>query len=185
MAATRLTSACRSILRPALASTQMRQVAAPMAQASMLTSMPTCRGFCTTGCCRKTEIPLPDNLEHAVGIEKFEKLAKLAVSAKYTHTMNFPRLRRVTPLMLIGIKNIFIHSFQGIDDPWDLKPFQMGAGTKDEPTLLPSMYNRRLVGHLCEEDQTHLTYFYVYKGFPKRCQCGHWFKVVDAEPYHY
>lgn len=151
MAATRLTSACRTILRPALASTQMRQVAAPMAQASMLTSMPTCRGFCTTGCCRKTEIPLPDNLEHAVGIEKFEKLAKLA----------------------------------GIDDPWDLKPFQMGAGTKDEPTLLPSMYNRRLVGHLCEEDQTHLTYFYVYKGFPKRCQCGHWFKVVDSEPYHY
>merc|ERR1711872_901643 len=92
-----------------------------------------------------------DNLEHAVGIEKFEKLAKLA----------------------------------GIDDPWDLKPFQLGAGTKEEPTLLPSMYNKRLVGHLCEDHQTHLTYFYVYKGFPKRCQCGHWFKVVDSEPYHY
>jgi len=136
MAALRLASACRAALRPALAS-----ASAPMRQ----------RGIATTSVCMKTELPLPDNLEHAVGIEKFEKLAHLA----------------------------------GIDDPWDIKPFQVGAGTKDSPTIVPSMYNRRLIGHLCEEDQTYLTYFYVYKGVPKRCKCGHWFKVTDAEPYHY
>ena len=58
-------------------------------------------------------------------------------------------------------------------------PMELGPGTKEEPTLVPSVYNKRLIGHQCEDDQTYLTYFYVYKGFPKRCQCGHWFKVVD------
>lgn len=115
------------------------------------TTTVTRRGIATTSVCMKKDMPLPDSLEHAVGIEKFERLAKLA----------------------------------GVDDPWDLKKYQLGAGTKEAPTIITSMYNKRLVGHRCEDDQTFLTYFYVYKGFPKRCQCGHWFKVEDAEPYHY
>jgi len=73
----------------------------------------------------------------------------------------------------------------GIDDPWDIKPAQHGEGTRENPDIVPSMYNKRLIGHLCEEGQPYLTYFYVYKSEPKRCQCGHWFKLVDAEPYHY
>jgi len=134
MAALRLASVCRAVMRPALASASKQ------------------RGIATTSVCmEKNPMPLPDNLEHAVGIEKFEKMAHLA----------------------------------GIEDPWDIKPFQTGAGTRESPTIVPSMYNRRLIGHLCEEDQNYLTYFHVYKGVPKRCKCGHWFKVEDAEPYHY
>jgi len=73
----------------------------------------------------------------------------------------------------------------GIDDLWDLKRLQHGEGTRENPDIVTSMYNKRLIGHHCEEGQPYLTYFYVYKSEPKRCCCGHWFKLVDAEPYEY
>jgi len=125
MAALRLAS--RALLRSALASAPMRQ------------------GIATTAICQK-DVKMPHSLDHAVGLEKLERIAKLV----------------------------------GIDDMFGLGPLQLGKGTKEEPTIIPSTFNKRLIGHQCEDDQTYLTYFYVYKGFPKRCQCGHWFKLVDA-----
>jgi len=133
MAALRLAFACRAGLRPALA-------AAPIQ-----------RAIATSAVRMKSELPLPDDMEHAVGIEKFEKMAELA----------------------------------GVDDPWDLKLAETGDGTRENPTLVTSIYNKRLVGHICEEEANHITYFYVQKNEPKRCKCGHWFSCVDAEPYHY
>ena len=62
MSALRLASLCRSALRPAMTTAPLR------------------RGIATTQICCKQELTLPDNMEHAVGIEKFEKMAKLAVS---------------------------------------------------------------------------------------------------------
>jgi len=133
MSALRLACVCRSALRPAMTSAPLR------------------RGIATTQVCLKQDLALPDSLDHAVGIERFERQAKLA----------------------------------GIEDPWDIKAYKQGKGTREDPDIVPSMYNKRLIGHLCEEGQPYLTYFYVYKSEPKRCQCGHWFKCVDAEPYHY
>merc|ERR1711951_19119 len=111
---------------------------------SALATAPTRHGIATTAVCLGN-VKMPHFLEHAVGVEKWEKIAKIA----------------------------------GCDDVWGMGPMELGPGTKEEPTLVPSVYNKRLIGHQCEDDQTYLTYFYVYKGFPKRCQCGHWFKVVD------
>jgi len=129
MAALRLGSLCRALTRPSnLALVQ--------------------RGLAISAVDMKKVIPLPDPLEHAVGIEKIEKLAKL----------------------------------QGIDDPFDLKLRKRGEGSKENPDLVPSIFNKRIIGHICEEDQTHITWFYLYKGHPKRCQCGHWFKLVEAQP---
>lgn len=70
-----------------------------------------------------------------------------------------------------------------LNDPFDLKIVARGGeGTKDSPDLIPSMFNRRIVGHICEEDQSHITWFYLYKGEPQKCQCGHWFKLVPVDP---
>jgi len=148
MSALRLASVCRLALTPRLASVPLK------------------RGIATTQVCSKKNGGLdagrwtkdagrwnyvPDPMEHAVGIERFEMQAKAA----------------------------------GIEDLWDLEVQKLGEGTRENPDLVPSMYNKRIVGHLCEEGQTYMTYFYLYKGHPKRCQCGHWFKLTEAEPYHF
>merc|ERR1711931_571004 len=72
----------------------------------------------------------------------------------------------------------------GIEDPWELN-FKMGAGTKENPTIVRSMYNKRQIAHICHEDTTAPVIFYVYKGHPMRCSCGHWFKCLDAEEYEF
>jgi len=70
-----------------------------------------------------------------------------------------------------------------LNDPFDLKIVSRGSlGSRDNPDLIPSMFDRRIVGHICEEDQSHITWFYLYKGDPQQCQCGHWFKLVPVDP---
>ena len=79
-----------------------------------------------------------------------------------------------------------------MNDPFDLKIVARGGdgrggidpghGTRENPDLIPSMFNRRIVGHICEEDQSHITWFYLYKGEPQMCDCGHWFKLVPVDP---
>lgn len=53
----------------------------------------------------------------------------------------------------------------------------------DNPNLIPSFESKRLIGCLCEEDQTHVNYMWVHLGEPKRCECGHWFKAVPARKF--
>ena len=115
-----------------------------------------------------------DPLEHATGIEKRELLAKAA----------------------------------GNDNPFDMKVFKRGAGTKENPNLIPSAFDARIVGCICklfvfvlfqhylisistfylflkypgEEDQTYVQWMWLQKGTAKRCECGHWFKLVEKAP---
>jgi len=132
MSALRLASVCRAVLRPAL------------------TGAPAQRGIATSSVCMAKDIKLPDPIQASVGIERYEKLCKLA----------------------------------GIEDPWELN-FKMGAGTKENPTIVRSMYNKRQIAHICHEDTTAPVIFYVYKDHPMRCSCGHWFKCLDAEEYDF
>ena len=55
-----------------------------------------------------------------------------------------------------------------------------GPGTKSNPNLVPSFEEKRLVGCVCEEDATTINWMWVHKGDPKRCECGYWFKAIDA-----
>ncbi|XP_048761702.2 cytochrome c oxidase subunit 5B, mitochondrial-like [Ostrea edulis] len=66
-------------------------------------------------------------------------------------------------------------------DPWDMKPStkQKGFGTRDNPHIVNSVYDRRLVGCICDEDTGQIQYFWLYKGEPKRCYCGHFFKIKE------
>lgn len=70
----------------------------------------------------------------------------------------------------------------GNDDPFDMKVFKRGPGTKDSPNLIPSHLEKRMIGCICEEDATVINWMWLHRGDPKRCECGHWFKIVDAKP---
>ncbi|XP_034473654.1 cytochrome c oxidase subunit 5B, mitochondrial [Drosophila innubila] len=67
----------------------------------------------------------------------------------------------------------------GNDNPFDMKVFKRGAGTKENPNLIPSAFDARIVGCICEEDQTYVQWMWLQKGNQKRCECGHWFKLVE------
>merc|ERR1711893_144972 len=69
------------------------------------------------------------------------------------------------------------------DDPydWSMAPHTFGQGTKDNPKQVPSIEESRLVGCLCEEEDMHIKWMTVYKGAPRRCACGFWFKVVEPD----
>ena len=44
--------------------------------------------------------------------------------------------------------------------------------------VLPKL-NKLFLG---EHDSGHVNFMAIRKGVPKRCECGHWFKAVDADP---
>ncbi|CAF0848745.1 unnamed protein product [Didymodactylos carnosus] len=70
--------------------------------------------------------------------------------------------------------------FKGYDDPWGMMPVKRLANSSPEnANLVPSAFDKRLIGCVCNEDVYHIKWMYVHKGEPKRCYCGHWFKVVE------
>lgn len=68
-------------------------------------------------------------------------------------------------------------------DPWEdsvsYYPRAKGFGTKANPVPVPSIFDRRLVGCICDEDTAQMQYFWLYKGEPKRCFCGHFFQLKE------
>jgi len=77
-------------------------------------------------------------------------------------------------------KRQLLAQLQG-DDRYEAKIFHMRAGTKEEPNLVPSHLDARVVGCICAPDQQFVNYMWVRKEAPKRCSCGYWFKLVPAE----
>lgn len=77
-------------------------------------------------------------------------------------------------LLLLAFEN-------GIIDPYSNLPVERkGRGTKDNPVPIESFTDKRLIACVCEPNQNHLIYTYVYKDEMKRCQCGYWMKLVEA-----
>lgn len=54
----------------------------------------------------------------------------------------------------------------GNDNPFDLKVFKRGPGTKDVPSLIPSAFDARLIGCVCEEEQTFISWMWLYQVRP-------------------
>ncbi|OQR78621.1 cytochrome c oxidase polypeptide Vb-like [Tropilaelaps mercedesae] len=69
----------------------------------------------------------------------------------------------------------------GNKDPFQMEALKRGPGTKDQPNLVPSMTDKRMIGCICDEDSAAIVYMWLHKGDPKRCECGHWFKLVDGK----
>jgi len=66
----------------------------------------------------------------------------------------------------------------GNDDPWLEKPIVRKANsTKEDPNIVLCPHERRLVGCMCNEEAHTIGWWYLWKGEPTRCMCGHWFKL--------
>lgn len=69
----------------------------------------------------------------------------------------------------------------GNPDPFDLSIKKGVPGTKEAPTLVPSMYDERIVGCVCEEDSTSINWMVLKKGEAIRCACGNVFQLVSGK----
>jgi cytochrome c oxidase subunit 5b len=71
----------------------------------------------------------------------------------------------------------------GNDNPFDMRVFKRKSGsTKASPTEVPSAFEKRIMGCVCEEGATSINWMWLYRGEPKRCECGHWFTLVKTNP---
>ncbi|CAF0942271.1 unnamed protein product [Rotaria sordida] len=72
--------------------------------------------------------------------------------------------------------------FKGYDDPFDMMPVKrIENSTAENPNLLPSCNDKRLMACICNEDVYHLKWMHLHRGEPKRCYCGHWFKLTERQ----
>ncbi|XP_052744206.1 cytochrome c oxidase subunit 5B, mitochondrial isoform X2 [Bicyclus anynana] len=67
----------------------------------------------------------------------------------------------------------------GNDDPFNMKVLKKADGTRNNPTLVPSCFDARIVGCICEEHSTVINWLWVHKDHPRRCECGHWYKLIE------
>merc|ERR1712111_170310 len=75
----------------------------------------------------------------------------------------------------------------GNEDPFFLKAVQRTKGTKDAPTIVHAMDNYRMVGCVCNEEDTNIKWTWLCEGVPKRCECGYWMQLKThpaPEKYH-
>ncbi|XP_045483249.1 cytochrome c oxidase subunit 5B, mitochondrial-like [Harmonia axyridis] len=70
----------------------------------------------------------------------------------------------------------------GNPNPFDLRVIKQGPGTRERPTEIPSAFDARIVGCICEEEAAYVNWMWLYKGQPKRCECGHWYTLVHKAP---
>nr|CAD7443985.1 unnamed protein product [Timema bartmani] len=153
---------------------------------------------------------MPDPMELATGLEKRELLARAAVSivtipSSILTTSTIPRniilkicgcyAHLFLAKVISGAGGISgFHQGQNLADrhlefiskvlwhPFDQKLFKRGPGTKDSPNLIPSAFQARMVGCICEPEATHINWMWLHKGYPKRCSCGHWFQLEEKAP---
>ncbi|KAJ3606013.1 hypothetical protein NHX12_028056 [Muraenolepis orangiensis] len=65
-----------------------------------------------------------------------------------------------------------------------LKPKEY-AGSKADPHIVPSITNKRIVGCICEEDNTSIVWFWLHQGVAQRCpSCGAHYQLVAHELPH-
>eukprot|EP00088_Acartia_fossae_P044999 TRINITY_DN4807_c0_g1_i1.p1 TRINITY_DN4807_c0_g1~~TRINITY_DN4807_c0_g1_i1.p1 ORF type:complete len:149 (-),score=29.62 TRINITY_DN4807_c0_g1_i1:116-508(-) len=62
-------------------------------------------------------------------------------------------------------------------DPFFLRAVSRSKGTKDSPTIVHAMDNYRMVGCVCNEEDTNIKWTWLCEGVPKRCECGYWMEL--------
>ncbi|XP_054145184.1 cytochrome c oxidase subunit 5B, mitochondrial [Melozone crissalis] len=70
-------------------------------------------------------------------------------------------------------------------DPYSMFRPKRYTGTKQDPNLVPSVSSKRIVGCVCEEDNSYVVWFWLHKGEPQRCpSCGAHYKLIPHELPH-
>nr|XP_020444202.1 cytochrome c oxidase subunit 5B, mitochondrial-like [Monopterus albus] len=84
-----------------------------------------------------------------------------------------------------GLEKQVLKSMKEGKDPYSILKPKEYAGTKDDPHLVPSVTNKRIVGCVCEEDNTAVIWFWLHEGEAQRCpSCGSHYKLVPHELPH-
>uniref|UniRef100_T1I6C0 Uncharacterized protein n=1 Tax=Rhodnius prolixus TaxID=13249 RepID=T1I6C0_RHOPR len=113
----------------------------------------------------------------AVTLRTFASIQRIFSSANKLASMADP-VEHATGLE----KRELLAKVAGIENPFDMKVLKRGPGTKDCPNQVPSAFDARLLGCICNEDATSVQWMWLQQGTPKRCHCGHWFQLVYKAP---
>ncbi|KAH8260085.1 hypothetical protein KR026_002853 [Drosophila bipectinata] len=70
---------------------------------------------------------------------------------------------------------------QGCTDPWGIgRVVRRGSGRENDPTVVPSAFDHRLVGCICLDDRFAKWMWIEKDEGPKRCECGHYFVLKNV-----
>ncbi|CAH2322066.1 cytochrome c oxidase subunit 5B, mitochondrial-like [Pelobates cultripes] len=84
-----------------------------------------------------------------------------------------------------GLEKRAIQSLSKGKDPYSILKPKSYLGTKEDPHIVPSINQKRLVGCVCEEDNSQIIWFWVHEGELHRCpSCGSHYKLVHHELPH-
>ncbi|XP_030635275.1 cytochrome c oxidase subunit 5B1 [Chanos chanos] len=84
-----------------------------------------------------------------------------------------------------GLEKIVMRATKQGSDPYSMFKPKEYAGSKQDPHLVPSVTSKRIVGCVCEEDNTAIVWFWLHQGEPQRCpSCGAHYKLVPHELPH-
>ncbi|KAG8440948.1 hypothetical protein GDO86_006619 [Hymenochirus boettgeri] len=79
-----------------------------------------------------------------------------------------------------GMEKKVMMALQQGKDPYSMMKPQQYAGTKEDPHIVPSITNKRIVGCICEEDNTSVVWFWLHQGEAQRCpSCGAHYQLVS------
>lgn len=106
------------------------------------------------------------------------KRTAMLATVRFKDTMMADPIEHATGLE----KRELLAKAAGNDNPFDMRVYKRGPGTKAQPNLIPSVFEKRMIGCICEEDATTINYMWLHKGEPKRCECGYWFQLTEAKP---
>lgn len=79
-------------------------------------------------------------------------------------------------------KRELLSKLAGNENPFDMRLVKRGPGTRTQPTEIPSAFDQRLIGCICEEESVHINWMWLVEGQCSRCECGHWFQLVKTTP---
>ncbi|XP_024918301.1 cytochrome c oxidase subunit 5B, mitochondrial [Cynoglossus semilaevis] len=81
-----------------------------------------------------------------------------------------------------GLERTIMQAAKEGKDPYNVGKSKAYLGTKEEPNIVPSITNKRIVGCICEEDNTAVVWFWLHQGESQRCpSCGTYYKLVHDE----
>ncbi|KAM7114220.1 LOW QUALITY PROTEIN: cytochrome c oxidase subunit 5B, mitochondrial-like [Molossus nigricans] len=80
-----------------------------------------------------------------------------------------------------GLERVMLAAWRRLD-PHNMLAPKAASGTKEDPNLVPSITNKRIVGCICKEDNIC---FWLHKGETQRCpSCGTHYKLVPQQLAH-
>ncbi|CAJ1067796.1 cytochrome c oxidase subunit 5B%2C mitochondrial [Xyrichtys novacula] len=84
-----------------------------------------------------------------------------------------------------GLERRTLQALKQGKDPYSILKPKEYAGTKEDPHIVPCIGTKRLVGCLCEEDNTAIVWFWLHEGDAQRCpSCGSHYKLIHHELPH-